>query len=87
MSNETNLTCLTPDFKRDTRLGRRDTLNGNPVETSLNSDLLDLVERDLVVGAVVELGGAGTLVGGHGLRVLEGAAIVEIGGDAGGAEV
>jgi len=43
----------------------------------LNSDLLDLVERDLVVRAVVELGGAGALVG-----VFKRAAIVEIGGDA-----
>ena len=53
---------------------------------SLNSNLLDFIERDLVVCAVVELGGTRALVGGHGLSVLERAAIVEIGGDAGGAE-
>ena len=48
---------------------------------SLNSNLLDFIERDLVVGAVVELGGTQALVGGHGLSVFERAAIVEIGGD------
>jgi hypothetical protein len=45
----------------------------------LNSDLLDLIERNLVIGTIVELGGAGTLVGGHGLGVFERAAVVEIG--------
>src|SRR5271154_2178149 len=52
----------------------------------LNSNLLDLIERDLVVGAIVKLGGAGTLVSGHGLGVFERAAIIEVGGYSGRAE-
>ena len=44
---------------------------------------LDLIERDLVAGAVVELGGPWAFVGGHGLGVFEGAARFEIGGDLG----
>ena len=40
----------------------------------------------MVVRAVVELGGAGALMSGHRLGVFQRAAIVEIGGDAGGAE-
>jgi hypothetical protein len=43
----------------------------------LNSNLLDLVERDLVVRAVVELGRAGTLMRCHGLGVFKRAAIVK----------
>jgi hypothetical protein len=46
-------------------------------------DLLDLVERDLVAGAVVELGRARALVRGHRLGVFERAAALEVGGDAG----
>jgi hypothetical protein len=42
-----------------------------------------LVERDLIAGAVVELGGARALVRGHRLRVFERAAALEVGSDAG----
>ena len=49
------------------------------------SDLypLDLIERDLVRRPVVEFGGSGGLVGGDGLGVFEGAAVLQVGGDAG----
>jgi len=50
-------------------------------------DLLDFVERDLVAGAVIELGRARTFVRRHDLRVLQSAAGFEIGGDARGAKV
>jgi hypothetical protein len=52
-------------------------LNGNP---------LDLVERDLVAGAVVGLGGAWAFMRRHGLGVFQRAAHLEVGGDAGRAE-
>jgi len=39
---------------------------------------LDLVERDLIPGSVVELGRARAFVGRHRLRVLEGAAGLEV---------
>src|SRR5260370_32321525 len=51
-------------------------------ETALNPDPFDLVKRDFVAGAVVELGRARGLVRGHDLGIL-GAAGLEIGGDAG----
>jgi hypothetical protein len=56
--------------------------------TALNSDrnFLAFVKRDLVVGAVVELGGAGALVLGHGLGVFKRAAVVEIRRDTRGAK-
>jgi hypothetical protein len=47
---------------------------------------VDLVERDLIAPAIVELGGARALVRGHGLGLFERAAGLEIGGDAGRAE-
>ena len=47
---------------------------------------LDLIERDLIAGAVIELGRARGFARGDGLRVLERAAGLEIGGDARGAE-
>jgi hypothetical protein len=49
----------------------------------LQDNPLDLVERDLVVAAVVELGRACALVRGHLLGVLEEAAVEQIDGDAG----
>jgi len=58
----------------------------NSPSLGLDSNLLDLVERYLVVRAVVELGGAGTLVRGHHLGVFKGPAVIEVCGDAGGAE-
>jgi hypothetical protein len=51
-----------------------------------NPDLLDLVEVDLVAGAVIELGRLGRLAVGDGLGVLDGAAAFQVGGDAGGPE-
>jgi hypothetical protein len=41
----------------------------------LYSDPFDFIERDFVGGAVVELGGAGALVRGDGLRILERATV------------
>ena len=52
----------------------------------LNRNALDLIQRDRIVGAVIELGGARALMCGHRLRVLESAAGLEVGGDAGRAE-
>ena len=52
----------------------------------LNHDPFDLIEADLVSGAVVELGRARRLVGGDGLGVLDTAAVEQVGGDAGGPE-
>ena len=56
------------------------------IATPLNHDPFDLIEADLVAGAVIELGGAGGLVGGDGLGVFDRAAVEQVGGDAGGAE-
>jgi hypothetical protein len=47
----------------------------------LNYDPLDLIERDLIAGAIVELGRARTLVRRHKLSILQSAAVVEIGCD------
>ena len=58
------------------RLDRNPVSNGNP---------LDLVERDLCAGAVVELGRARTSCG-HRLRVFEHAPGLKVRGDAGRAE-
>ena len=55
-------------------------------ENVSNSNPLDLVERDLVAGAVVELGGAGGFVCRDHRGVFGGAAVLEVGGDAGGSE-
>jgi len=52
----------------------------------LDGDAFDLVEADLVGRSVVELGCAWGLVGGDLLRVLQRTAVLEVGGDAGGAE-
>jgi hypothetical protein len=49
--------------------------------TLSNLDPLYLVERDLIAGAVVELGGARAFVHGHGLGVFERVAGLEIGGE------
>jgi len=51
-----------------------------------DGNALDLVERDLVRGAIVELGRARRLVSGDLLRVFQRTAVFEVGGDAGGAE-
>ena len=52
----------------------------------LNRDPLHLIKRYLVAGAIIELGGARTLVRGHRLRVLQRSTGFQIGGDARGAE-
>jgi len=51
-----------------------------------NHDPLDLIERDLVAGAIVELRRARAFVRRHQLSILQGPAVVEIGGNPGGAE-
>jgi hypothetical protein len=51
-----------------------------------NDDSLDLVQRDFVAGAVVELGRARRLVSGYRLGVLDRAAIIQVRGDSGGTE-
>ena len=47
----------------------------------LDRDPLDFIERDLVAGAIVKLGGARAFMRGHGLRFFQRAAADEIGGD------
>jgi hypothetical protein len=54
---------------------------GAPVSSNRNP--LHLIERDLIAGAVVELGGARTFVRRHGLGVFERASGFQIGGDSG----
>ena len=54
--------------------------------SALQNNTLDLIERDLVVAAVVELGRARAFVRGHLLGVLEEAAVEQIDGDPGSAE-
>src|SRR5882724_6546924 len=51
-----------------------------------NQNPLDLIEGDGIPGAVIELGGARRFVGGDRLGVLDGAAVLQIRGDAGGPE-
>src|SRR5574337_793308 len=52
----------------------------------LNCNPFDLIERDLVAGAVVELGRPWRLVGRDSLGVFDGAAVLQVGSDAGGPE-
>jgi hypothetical protein len=52
----------------------------------LNHNSFDLIERDFVAGAIVELGRARAFVRGHGLRVFQRAPGFQIGSDARGAE-
>ena len=52
----------------------------------LDRDPLDLIERDRVVGTIVEFRRARAFMRGHSLRVLQRAAGFQIGGDAGGTE-
>src|SRR5215213_7527318 len=54
--------------------------------TESDCDALDLIERNLIARAVVELGRARAFMRGHGLRIFERAAGLEIDGDAGCAE-
>ena len=54
--------------------------------TGLHPDPLDLVEANLVLSTIVELGGAGTGMIGHGSRILQRTAVLEIGSDPSGSE-
>src|ERR1700722_13031057 len=54
--------------------------------TRLNLNLLDFVEAELVIGAVVKLGRAGRFVGGNLLSFLDGAAVFQVVRDSGGPE-
>src|SRR5690349_9318009 len=56
------------------------------VPAASDGNPLDFVERNLVAGAVVELGRLGALVGRNLLGLLDGPARFEVGGDAGGPE-
>src|SRR2546423_10838919 len=51
-------------------------------EYPLNNDPLDLIEGDLVTGAVVEFGRARAFVCGHELRIFERAAGIHVGRNA-----
>ena len=65
---------------------RANNLPGPVLKVRLNRDPLDLIKRDLIAGAIIELRGARAFVRRDGLRVLERPAVLEIGRDAGGAE-
>lgn len=52
----------------------------------LNRDPLDLIERNLIAGAVIELGRARAFVRGHGLSMLKRTTVRKVSGDAGRAE-
>jgi len=72
----------------DLRQSRRGVVGANldAARATLQNNALDLIERDLVVAAVVEHGRAGAFMRRHLLGVLEQAAVEQIDGDAGGAE-
>ena len=55
-------------------------------EKGVNGDPLYLIQRDLFLAAVVEHGGAGRFVVGDVLGRFQGAVVLEVSGDAGGAE-
>src|SRR4051812_29291467 len=61
-------------------------MTGARAPSASQPDPLHLVLGQPLLRAVVELGGARALMGGHFLGVLERAAVREIGGDASGAE-
>ena len=69
--------CRTARTKKDFS---SQTLSMTP---ELQNDALDLVERDLIVAAIVELGRARALMRRHLLGVLEETAVEQIDGDAG----
>ena len=73
--------------ERDSRGWERCLSAASEGKGGADKDALDLVERDLVGAAVVEAGGAGAFVVGHLLGDFEFAAIAEVFGDAGDAEV
>ena len=52
-------------------------------ETGLDHDALHLVEAEFVPPAVIKLGGTGRGVVGHRRRLLERAAVLQVGRDAG----
>ena len=51
-------------------------------ETGSDQNALHLVEAEFVLPTVVELGGAGRDVVGHGCRLLQRAAVLQVGRDA-----
>ena len=53
---------------------------------NLQHNPLDLLERDLVIAPIVELGRARAFMRGHLLRVFEETAVHQLDGDPGGAE-
>ncbi len=54
--------------------------------SALNHNPFDFIERNPVIGAVIELGGFWRFMCGDLLGVLDGAAVFQVGGDAGGPE-
>src|SRR5262245_9874187 len=60
--------------------------SGTLSNVALDDDAFDLVERDLVASTVVELSRPGALMSRDSLCVLDGPAVLEVGGDAGRAE-
>jgi hypothetical protein len=54
--------------------------------SALNPDPLHLVQADVVLPPIVELGRARAGVVGHGRGILQRAAVLQVGGDAGGPE-
>lgn len=56
------------------------------VQVTSNRYPLDLVERDLITGPVIELRRARAFVCGHGMGIFEHPAGLEVGGNAGRAE-
>ena len=65
-----------------------DAANALDIQTfrRLNQNPLHFIERDLVAGAVVQLRRSWRFVGRDGLGILDGAAVLEVSGDARGPE-
>ncbi len=61
-------------------------INNTHMHTSLYRDSLNLIECDLVAGAIVELGRARAFVRSHGLGPFQGTTSIQVGRDAGRAE-
>ena len=76
-------------FTRQTGPRKRSALPTRPLPSSpaaispSQPDPLDLIEADLVLATVIELGGASAGMIGHGSGVLQGTAVLQIGGDPG----
>ena len=61
-------------------------MSGGQNHRGLDHDPLNFIEGDLIAGSVIELGRLRRLVSGDLLRLLDGAAVLQVGGDAGGPE-